>query len=141
MEEMHFPITDIRARTSYSTPNIPALLTLPLVLEEHWAMGGAAAKGARLNYLRNLWVRAVRGHPGIEVMTPDDPRLYCGITSMRFTAHADQQAMAEKLLSDYNLFTVVRNGAASGPCIRMTPGLTSTAAQMNRLALALTELA
>jgi isopenicillin-N epimerase len=140
MAEMHFPVTDIRARTPYSTPNIPALLTLPLVLEEHWAMGGSAAKRARLNYLRNLWVRAVREHPGIDVMTPDDPRLYCGITAMRFTAHADQQAMAEKLLSDYNLFTVVRNGAASGPCIRITPGLTSTAADMNLLASALTEL-
>jgi isopenicillin-N epimerase len=140
MAEMHFPVTDIRARTPYSTPNIPALLTLPLVLEEHWAMGGSAAKGARVNYLRNLWVRAVREHPGIEVMTPDDPRLYCGITAMRFTAQADQQAMAEKLLSDYNLFTVVRNGAASGPCIRITPGLTSTAADMNLLASALKEL-
>jgi selenocysteine lyase/cysteine desulfurase len=140
MGEMHFPVTDIRARTPYSTPNIPALLTLPLVLEEHWAMGGSAAKGARLNYLRNLWVRAVREHAGIEVMTPDDPRLYCGITSMRFTAHADQQAMAERLLSDYNLFTVVRNGAAPGPCIRITPGLTSTAADINLLATALTEL-
>ncbi|MCK8669001.1 aminotransferase class V-fold PLP-dependent enzyme [Pseudomonas azerbaijanoccidens] len=140
MGEMHFPVTDIRARTPYSTPNIPALLTLPLVLEEHWAMGGSAAKGARLNYLRNLWVRAVREHAGIEVMTPDDPRLYCGITSMRFTAHADQQAMAERLLSDYNLFTVVRNGAATGPCIRITPGLTSTAADINLLATALTEL-
>jgi isopenicillin-N epimerase len=140
MAEMHFPVTDIRARTPYSTPNIPALLTLPLVLEEHWAMGGSAAKRARLNYLRNLWVRAVREQPGIDVMTPDDPRLYCGITAMRFTAHADQQAMAEKLLSDYNLFTVVRNGAASGPCIRITPGLTSTAADMNLLASALTEL-
>ncbi|MBV4522693.1 aminotransferase class V-fold PLP-dependent enzyme [Pseudomonas sp. SWRI74] len=140
MGEMHFPVTDIRARTPYSTPNIPALLTLPLVLEEHWAMGGSAAKGARLNYLRNLWVRAVREHAGIEVMTPDDPRLYCGITSMRFTAHADQQAMAERLLSNYNLFTVVRNGAATGPCIRITPGLTSTAADINLLATALTEL-
>jgi len=140
MGEMHFPVTDIRARTPHSTPNIPALLTLPLVLEEHWAMGGSAAKGARLNYLRNLWVRAVREHAGIEVMTPDDPRLYCGITSMRFTAHADQQAMAERLLSDYNLFTVVRNGAATGPCIRITPGLTSTAADINLLATALTEL-
>ncbi|WP_448089604.1 aminotransferase class V-fold PLP-dependent enzyme [Pseudomonas azerbaijanoccidentalis] len=140
MGEMHFPVTDIRTRTPHSTPNIPALLTLPLVLEEHWAMGGSAAKGARLNYLRNLWVRAVREHAGIEVMTPDDPRLYCGITSMRFTAHADQQAMAERLLSDYNLFTVVRNGAATGPCIRITPGLTSTAADINLLATALTEL-
>ncbi|MBM6446698.1 aminotransferase class V-fold PLP-dependent enzyme [Pseudomonas mohnii] len=140
MGEMHFPITDIRARTPYSTPNIPALLTLPLVLEEHWAMGGAAAKGARLNYLRNLWVRAARELPGIEVLTPDDPRLYCGITSMRFTAHNDQQSMAERLLNDYNLFTVVRSGAACGPCIRITPGLTTTAADMAQLITALTEL-
>ncbi|SEE88390.1 aminotransferase class V-fold PLP-dependent enzyme [Pseudomonas migulae] len=140
MGEMHFPITDIRARTPYSTPNIPALLTLPLVFEEHRAMGGSTAKGTRLNYLRNRWVSAVRDLPGIEVMTPDDPRLYCGITAMRFTRHADQQAMAERLLKDYNLFTVTRSGAASGPCIRITPGLTSTAAQMDRLSNALSEL-
>ncbi|MGZ9740418.1 aminotransferase class V-fold PLP-dependent enzyme [Pseudomonas sp. GNP012] len=140
MGEMHFPPTDIRARTSYSTPNIPALLTLPLVLEEHWAMGGAAAKGARLNYLRNLWVREVRELPGIEVLTPDDPRLYCGITSMRFTQQADQQVMVERLLNDYNLFTVVRSGAACGPCIRVTPGLTSTADDMQQLIIALKEL-
>jgi isopenicillin-N epimerase len=140
MGETHFPLSDIRTRTPQSTPNIPALLTLPLVLEEHWAMGGAAAKGARLSYLRNRWVRAVREHPGIEVMTPDDPRLYCGITSMRFTAHADQQAMVERLLTDYNLFTVVRSGAACGPCIRITPGLTTTADEMDQLVTALREL-
>ncbi|KJZ62982.1 aminotransferase class V-fold PLP-dependent enzyme [Pseudomonas fluorescens] len=140
MGEMHFPITDIRARTPYSTPNIPALLTLPLVFEEHRAMGGSAAKGARLNYLRNRWVSAVRELQGIEVMTPDDPRLYCGITSMRFTRHADQQVMVERLLKDYNLFTVARSGAASGPCIRITPGLITTGADMDLLARALTEL-
>ncbi|MHC8313235.1 aminotransferase class V-fold PLP-dependent enzyme [Pseudomonas sp. GT1P32] len=140
MGEMHFPITDIRARTPYSTPNIPALLTLPLVFEEHRAMGGSAAKGARLNYLRNRWVSAVRDLPGIDVMTPDDPRLYCGITSMRFTRHTDQQAMAGRLLKDFNLFTVARSGAASGPCIRITPGLTTTAADMDALSAALNEL-
>ncbi|MBB3242421.1 selenocysteine lyase/cysteine desulfurase [Pseudomonas sp. Tn43] len=140
MGEMHFPVTDIRARTPYSTPNIPALLTLPLVFEEHHAMGGSVAKGMRLNYLRNRWVDAVRGLPEIEVMTPDDPRLYCAITSMRFTRHADQQVLVERLLNDYNLFTVMRSGAACGPCIRITPGLTTTAADMDRLARALTEL-
>ena len=140
MGELHFPVTDIRARTPYSTPNIPALLTLPLVFEEHRAMGGSAAKGARLNYLRNRWVNAVRDLAGIDVMTPDDPRLYCGITAMRFTRHADQQAMAERLLKDYNLFTVTRSGAASGPCIRITPGLTTTAADMDTLSAALNEL-
>ncbi|MGY2438589.1 aminotransferase class V-fold PLP-dependent enzyme [Pseudomonas sp. SDO52101_S400] len=140
MGEMHFPLNDIRSRTPYSTPNIPALMTLPLVFEEHRALGGAAAKGARVSYLRNLWVSAVRNLPGIEVTTPDDPRLYCGITSMRFTRHADQQAMVERLLNDYNLFTVVRNGAACGPCIRITPSLTTTAAEIQSLILALNEL-
>ncbi|WP_085689317.1 MULTISPECIES: aminotransferase class V-fold PLP-dependent enzyme [unclassified Pseudomonas] len=140
MGEMHFPVGDIRSRTPYSTPNVPALMTLPLVFEEHRSLGGAAAKGARVNYLRNLWVSAVRNLPGIEVMTPDDPRLYCGITSMRFTRHADQQAMVERLLNDYNLFTVVRNGAACGPCIRVTPSLTTTAAEIQSLILALNEL-
>ncbi|MBL0793955.1 aminotransferase class V-fold PLP-dependent enzyme [Pseudomonas sp. B7] len=140
MGEMHFSAGDIRSRTPYSTPNIPALMTLPLVFEEHRSLGGAAAKGARVNYLRNLWVSAVRNLPGIEVMTPDDPRLYCGITSMRFTRHADQQAMVERLLNDYNLFTVVRNGAACGPCIRVTPSLTTTAAEIQQLVLALNEL-
>jgi len=140
MGELHFPVTDIRGRTPYSTPNIPALLTLPLVIEEHHAMGGAVAKGTRLNYLRNLWVRQVRQLPGIEVLTPDDPRLYCGITSMRFTEQADQQVMARRLLEDYNLFTVVRTGAACGPCIRITPGLTTTADHMQQLITALKAL-
>lgn len=140
MAETFYPISDIRARTPHSTPNIPALLTLPLVLEEHRAMGGAPAKGARLNYLRDLWVSAVRELPGIEVLTPDDPRLYCGITAMRFTRHDDQQAMAEHLLNDYNLFTIVRSGAACGPCIRITPGLISSADDMHLLSKALDEL-
>ena len=140
MGEQHFPLNDIRARTPYSTPNIPALLTLQLVFEEHLAMGGSAAKGARLNYLRNEWVRAVRNWPGIEVMTPDDPRLYCAITSMRFTRHADQQVMVDRLLNEFNLFTVVRSGAASGPCIRITPGLTTTAADIAALIKALDQL-
>ncbi|MFW9078091.1 aminotransferase class V-fold PLP-dependent enzyme [Pseudomonas sp. P2757] len=140
MGEMHFPINDIRSRVPYSTPNIPALMTLPLVFEEHRSLGGAAAKGARVNYLRNLWVSAVRNLPGIEVLTPDDPRLYCGITAFRFTRHADQQAMVERLFDEYNLFTVVRTGAACGPCIRITSGLTTTVADIELLIGALNEL-
>ncbi|MCP2070867.1 UNVERIFIED_ORG: selenocysteine lyase/cysteine desulfurase [Pseudomonas lini] len=139
MDEGHYPATDIRSRTPHSTPNIPALLTLPLVFEEHQALGGSSAKGARLNYLRDMWVSAVRDVPGIEVMTPDDPSLYCGITSMRFTAHTDQQAMADRLLDDYDIFTVVRHTSV-GPCIRITPGLITLASDIKRLIRALIEL-
>ncbi|MGN8277807.1 aminotransferase class V-fold PLP-dependent enzyme [Pseudomonas sp. SMV71] len=139
MDEGHYPATDVRSRTPHSTPNIPALLTLPLVFEEHRALGGALAKGPRLNYLRDMWVSAVRDVPGIEVMTPDDPRLYCGITAMRFTDHADQQAMADRLLNEYGIFTVVRQTSV-GPCIRITPGLITLASDIKRLTQALIEL-
>jgi selenocysteine lyase/cysteine desulfurase len=141
MDEFHFPRDDVRARTPYSTPNIPALMTLPRVFEEHRAMGGAAAKGARLNYLRHSWSEAVREMGGLEVMTPQDTRLCCAISAVRFTRHQDQQALADRLLRDYNLFTVARNGAGFGTCIRITPGLTTPLAHMQQLIEALTDLA
>ena len=139
MGEFHYPATDVRARTSYSTPNFPALMTLPLVLAEHRALGGASGKGARLNYLRDLWVSQVRTLPGIEVLTPDDPRLYCAITAFKFTGR-DQQVMVDRLLRDYNLFTTTRTGAAFGTCIRVTPGMVTSAADISVLVNAITEL-
>ncbi|AZF33570.1 Isopenicillin N epimerase [Pseudomonas sp. R4-35-07] len=139
MGEFHYPATDVRARTSYSTPNFPALMSLPLVFEEHRQLGGAAAKGARVNYLRNLWVNQVRTVPGIEVLTPDDPRLYCGITAFKFIGR-DQQVMVDRLLKEYDLFTTTRSGAAFGTCIRVTPGLVTTATDINVLVQAITQL-
>ncbi|EIK72027.1 aminotransferase, class V [Pseudomonas synxantha BG33R] len=139
MGEFHYPATDVRARTSYSTPNFPALMTLPLVFEEHRDLGGAAAKGARVNYLRDLWVSQVRPLAGIEVLTSDDPRLYCGITAFKFIGR-DQQLMVDRLLKEYDLFTTTRTGAAFGTCIRVTPGLVTTAADIGVLVNAITEL-
>ncbi|WP_017529146.1 aminotransferase class V-fold PLP-dependent enzyme [Pseudomonas fluorescens] len=139
MGEFHYPATDVRARTSYSTPNFPALMTLPLVFEEHRALGGAAAKGARVNYLRDLWVSRVRPLEGIEVLTSDDPRRYCGITAFKFMGR-DQPVMVDRLLKEYGLFTTTRTGAAFGTCIRVTPGLLTSAADMSVLVDAITQL-
>ena len=139
MGEFHYPASDVRARTSYSTPNFPALMTLPLVLEEHRALGGAQAKGARVKYLRDLWVSQVRPLPGIEVLTSDDPRLYCAITAFKFNGR-DQQVMADRLLDEYNLFTTLRSGAAFGTCIRVTPGVVTSAADIDVLVNAITKL-
>ncbi|MBC3301795.1 aminotransferase class V-fold PLP-dependent enzyme [Pseudomonas sp. SWRI18] len=139
MGEFHYPVIDVRARTSYSTPNFPALMTLPLVFEEHRELGGAAAKGARVNYLRDRWVSQVRALPGIEVLTPDDPRLYCGITAFKFTGR-DQQVMVDRFLNEHGLFTTTRTGAAFGTCIRVTPGLVTSAADIDVLVNAITQL-
>ncbi|WP_425928905.1 aminotransferase class V-fold PLP-dependent enzyme [Pseudomonas sp. NyZ201] len=141
MGELRYPQDDIRSRVPYGTPNVPAWLTLPTVIAEHEAMGGSLVKGARLNYLRDLWVKPAREIDGIEVLTPDDPRLYCGITSLRFTRHHDQVAMAQRLLREFNLFTVAREGSACGPCIRITPGFVTTPEEVGSLVRALEKLA
>ena len=73
------------------------------------------------------------------MLTPDDPRLYCAITGFKFTGR-DQTAMADRLLKDYDLFTTTRTGAAFGSCIRVTPGLVTSAADMDVLVNAITEL-
>ena len=140
MGDRHYPEPDIRNRSPYGTVNIPAWLTLPKVLQEHEEMGGTRAKGARLNYLRDLWVSEARKMPGIEVLIEDDPRLRCAITALRFTRLQDQQPMVDRLLKDYNLFTVARNGSACGSCIRITVGFTTTLDHINQLVRALREL-
>lgn len=141
MGSQHYPEPDIRNRAPYGTPNIPAWLSLPKVLQEHLDLGGSRAKGERLRALRDLWVREARTLPGIEVLTPDDPRLYCAITSLRFTHLDDQQPMVERLLKDYNLLTVARNGSACGSCIRITVGMATTRDDIHQLIRALRELA
>ena len=140
MGDRHYPEPDIRNRSPYGTVNIPAWLTLPKVLQEHEEMGGTRAKGARLNYLRDLWVSEARKMPGIEVLIEDDSRLRCAITSLRFTHLQDQQPMVDRLLKDYNLFTVARNGSACGSCIRITVGFTTTLDDIHQLIKALREL-
>ena len=137
MGSQHYPEPDIRNRSPYGTPNIPAWLALPKVLQEHKDMGGTRAKGARLNYLRDLWVSEARKIPGIEVLIEDDPRLRCAITSLRFTHLKDQQPMVDRLLKEYNLFTVARSGAAWGSCIRITVGFATTLDEINQLVRAL----
>ncbi len=140
MGDARYACDDIRGRAPYGTPNIPALMTLTKVLAEHRDIGGSAVKGARLAYLRDLWVREARSMEGIEVLTPDDPRLYCGITSFRFTRHADQQRMAQRLLDEQGIFAVARNGSACGPCIRITPGFITSIEDVARLTEALRTL-
>lgn len=141
MGDGRYPPDELLSRVPYGTPNIPALMTLPTVFEEHLAVGGSAVKGARLNYLRDLWVKPAREIEGIEILTPDDPRLYGGITAFQFTRHADQLVMIERLLHEHGLFTVAREGSACGPCIRVTPGFTTSAQDMAQLVEALRTLA
>lgn len=137
------PESSINSRINTGTAHFPTYLTVPAALDFHAAVG-PAYKAARVRYLRDRWVSQVRGTPGIDLLTRDDPASVAAITAFRIhgrsTKEANQAVVAE-LLERYRLFTVWRTGLAGGDCVRVTPALYNTPADADRLALALKEIA
>jgi isopenicillin-N epimerase len=133
----------IDSRLHTGTTNFATTLTVPAAIAFHEAVGGAY-KAARLRYLRDRWVQAVRGVDGIDVLTPDDRDLVAGITSFRIhgrTGRAENQAVADELLKRHRLFVVWRTGLSKGDCVRVTPALYNAPADCDRLASALKTIA
>ena len=132
-------IDKLSGRVHAGTRDFAAVLTLPEALK--FAIDiGPALKAQRIAYLRNQWVEASRGLPGLQILTPDDPRLHAGITSFRLegvTSPEDNAALAERLLAEFNIFTVFRDGVAAGSCVRVTPSLYNSADDAMALAKAL----
>jgi selenocysteine lyase/cysteine desulfurase len=139
MGDEDFLETDIRSRVHTGTVNFATVLTVPAALTLHQEIG-AAAKQARLRYLRDYWVSRVRTFKGLEILTPDEAGLYGAITSFRLagkTSKADNDALVAKLRDDYKVLTVRRAGVAKGQCIRVTPALYTEEADLDRLVEAL----
>jgi isopenicillin-N epimerase len=137
------PADKIDSRIHTGTANFATFLTVPAALDFNDAVG-APHKAARLRYLRDRWVGAVRGTPGIDILTPDDPDLVAAITSFRLggkTGTVENQAIAQELLERYGIFTVWRTGVAHGDCVRVTPALYNTPDDVDRLVAALKEMA
>ena len=130
---------DINARVPEGTVNFANLLTIPKAVEFHFAVG-AAAKEKHMRSLRDRWVHAARDLKTVEIMVPDDPARYCAITSFRLKGMDTLErarAVQMRLLEKHRVLTVWRDGVASGPVIRVTPGLYSTNADADALAAAL----
>jgi selenocysteine lyase/cysteine desulfurase len=139
-EEGRAERVDARAHTG--TVDFASLLTVPQALDFQAAIG-APARAARLRYLRDRWVKAVRGLDGIDVLTPDDPRLHGSITSFRIrglTTADDNIRVTKALLDQHGIFTVHRTGVEKGACVRVTPALFNSPEQVDRLAKALIEI-
>lgn len=130
----------VTARVHPGTSDFAALLTVPAALAFQRAIG-RTRRAARLRALRDRWVTAVRALPGIEVLTPDDSDLHGGITSFRLRGVTDVKgnvALAARLLDRHRIFTVHRDGPARGACVRVTPALFNSFADVDALARALT---
>ncbi|MFK4527098.1 isopenicillin-N epimerase [Bradyrhizobium japonicum] len=139
MGDEDFAETDIRSRVHTGTVNFATVLTVPAAVALHQQIG-AAAKQARLRYLRDYWVSRVRGFKDIEILTPDEVGSYGAITSFRLagkTSKADNDAIVVKLRDSHKVMTVRRAGVAKGQCIRVTPALFTDEADLDRFVEAL----
>jgi len=137
------PPSDIASRVHTGTPDYAAQLTVPDALAFQDAIG-APRRAARLRALRDRWVHAVRDLPQVQVLTPEDPSLYGAITSFRIrgrTSKEDNVALAKTLLDKHRIFTVYRDGLASGCCVRVTPALATRMSDVDALATAIRSIA
>ncbi|MFZ6644094.1 aminotransferase class V-fold PLP-dependent enzyme [Undibacterium sp. TJN25] len=133
----------IYPRVHTGTANFAAFMTLPLALELHGQVG-VANKQARLRLLRNRWVEPARKIAGIEILASSDPQLTSAIASFRLkgrTSLAENIALSKRLLEEHGIFTVYRDGLASGSCVRVTPSVFTPESDMDKLVVALHKIA
>jgi selenocysteine lyase/cysteine desulfurase len=134
---------DVQSKVHQGTVDYAPQLTLPAALDFQEQILPIPMKLARLQYLRNRWVQPLRGLSGLEIMVGDDPRTFGAITSFRIAGHsstADNIAITDTLLNQYNIMTVHRAGLNDGACVRVTPALFTTPAECDQLVAALKDL-
>ncbi|WP_310476203.1 aminotransferase class V-fold PLP-dependent enzyme [Sandarakinorhabdus sp.] len=134
---------DVQSKVHQGTLDYAPQLTLPAALDFQEQMLPIPMKLARLQYLRNRWVKPLRGLSGLEIMLGDDPATFGAITSFRIAGHtstAENIAITDTLFNRYRIMTVHRSGLADGGCVRVTPGLFTRAQDCDLLVAALKDL-
>ena len=137
------PAQYIDARLHAGAMNMAAIMTVTDALGFQASIG-LANKTARLRYLRDRWVSAVRSVNGVDVLAPDDAHLVGAISSFRLHGRGDaasNAAITKTLLDEFTIFTFARTGLAKGDCVRVTPTLYNSAADVDALAVAITTIA
>ena len=133
----------VSTRVHVGTSNFAAVLAIPHALDFHEAIG-AANKEARLRYLRQLWTNDAESMSHIELLGGLDEASWTGMGSFRLEgkhSKKDVTALQQRLEQDFGIFTVVRNGLASGSCVRVTPQVFTTPDDLAQLVDALKRLA
>jgi len=131
------------ARVHTGTVNFAAVMTLPDALDLHLHIG-AARKRARLLHLSNGWIDAARQTGAFEVLTAEAPELRSALGALRLRGRNgidDNRALATRLLDSFGIHTVMRDGLASGACVRVTPSVFTGPAEIDRLSDALRRIA
>ncbi|MGH7568922.1 MAG: aminotransferase class V-fold PLP-dependent enzyme [Gemmatimonadales bacterium] len=99
---------------------------------------GAERKAARLRYLRDRWAKRLEPLPGVRILTPYDPAQSCGLASVAI-ANVDVGKVVGYLWDKHRII-VTPIVHAEFSCLRITPSVYNTTAEVDRFAEVMEEV-
>jgi selenocysteine lyase/cysteine desulfurase len=130
--------SDIRRLGHFSVMPPAPILAVEDALAFHQAIG-TRNKEQRLRYLTRYWLERVRSIPGVRLFTPSDPARYGAIGAFGIAGIAAEE-IVERLMAQHRIFTVAR-GIGQQTCVRVTPHLYTSPANLDRLVAAIRAIA
>lgn len=113
----------------FGTTPFAVIMTIPDSLAFH-RMLGIDKISARLQYLKSIWLNALKDHPNVELVTPAAAGLSGAIASFRI-ANKTAAEVSEYLYKKHNIFTVSRSLGKDG-CVRVTPSIYNSVDDINK---------
>jgi selenocysteine lyase/cysteine desulfurase len=129
---------DIRKFEALGTRSFPIEQGIGEAVNFHEAIG-SRRKQERIFYLKNYWATKVRDIPGVKLHTSLDPRFSCAICGVSIEGITPNQLMT-KLFDRYKIHTVGID-YENIHCVRVTPHVYTTIADLDKFVGALSDIA
>ncbi len=136
--EFNFKEDDIRKLNHTGTISVAADIAINHAIDYQNGIG-IKEKEARLRYLKNLWVSQVKDLKKIKINTPSDKMRSCAIANVGVEGIKPAE-LAKILLEKYKIWTVAID-SSNVHGVRVTPHVFTSVAEINKLVIALKEIA
>jgi selenocysteine lyase/cysteine desulfurase len=130
--------TDIRKFEALGTRSFPIEQGIGEAINFHEAIG-SRRKQERIFYLKNYWATRVKDIPGVKLHTSLDPRFSCAICGVSIDGVPPRDLM-NTLFDRYKIHTVSIDYEKIH-CIRVTPHVYTTIADLDKFVAAIGEIA
>jgi len=130
--------SDIRKFESLGTRSFPIEQGIGEAINFHEGIG-AKRKEQRIGYLKNYWATRVQGIQGVKLHTSLKPEFSCAICGVSIDG-MEPGALASALFERYKIHTVGITWE-NIKCVRVTPHVYTTIADLDRFVSAIDEIA
>jgi selenocysteine lyase/cysteine desulfurase len=130
--------SDIRKFEALGTRSFPIEQGIGEAINFHEAIG-SKRKQERIFYLKNYWATRVKDIPGVKLHTSLDPRFSCAICGVSIEG-VPPRVLMNTLFERYKIHTVSID-YENIHCIRVTPHVYTTMADLDKFVSAINEIA